>query len=206
MGSCPTQLSLTISLWTHTMNRCTPGHALSAHTAVSRLMRKHGAASKLTHPPRGAWHQAMRVIFGITPGMLSFTLPVLAALCLTCGTALAQTGSLSNASASAAARVNTSLQRTFPTKAMRAQMTVLNAHEITLDGTTVRLSPGSIIRTTANALVVSGGLIGQTFVVNYTTDTMGQAHEIWILTATEAAEKRAGSDGMTPPNAVSGER
>ena len=74
------------------------------------------------------------------------------------------------------------MQRTFPPKAMRAQMTVVNAHAVTLNGTTVRLSPGSIIRTTTNGLVVSGGLIGQTFVVNYTTDTLGQAHEIWILT------------------------
>ena len=163
------------------MNRCNPGHLSVDHTTAN-------------------WHRAF------TSGVLPSLLPVWTALCLTCGTAYAQTGSPSNASASALARMNTPLQRTFPPKAMRAQMTVVNAHEITLNGTGVRLSPGSIIRTTTNALVVSGGLIGQSFVVNYTTDTMGQAHEIWILTATEAAEKRAGSDGMTTTNVINGER
>jgi hypothetical protein len=76
---------------------------------------------------------------------------------------------------------------------------------VTLNGTTVRLSPGSIIRTTTNALVVSGGLVGQSFVVNYTTDTLGQAHEIWILTSTEAADKRAGRDGVTTTHIINGE-
>lgn len=162
------------------MNRCTPDHLRVAHTT------------------------ALRHIF--TPGMLSSVLPVWTALCLTCCTAFAQTDSLSNASASALARMNTPLQRTFPPKAMRAQMTVVNAHEVTLNGTGVRLSPGSIIRSTTNGLLVSGGLIGQSFVVNYTTDTLGQAHEIWILTATEAAEKRVGSDGMATTNVINGER
>jgi len=163
------------------MNRCTPGHPHVDRTSV----RRHTA---------------------FTSGVLSFALPAWVALSLVGTTAMAQTGSLSNASASALARMNTPLQRTFPPKAMRAQMTVVNAHEVTLNGTTVRLSPGSIIRTTTNGLVVSGGLIGQTFVVNYTTDTLGQAHEIWILTTHEAAEKRAGSDGMTTTNVVSEER
>ena len=160
------------------MNRCTPSQPLLTHTPIHRL----------------------------TYGLHMLALPLAVALSLTCNIGMAQTGSLGNASASAVARLNTPLQRTFPPKARRAEMTVLNAHEITLNGNAMRLSPGSMIRSTSNALVVSGGLIGQTFVVNYTTDTMGQAHEIWILTASEAADKRAGSEGMATGNASTGER
>ena len=95
-------------------------------------------------------------------------------------------------------------KRVFPANALRAQMVVVNAHEVTLNGTTTRLAPGSRIRTAANALVVSGGLVGQSFVVNYTRDSLGQAHEVWILNAAEAADRRAGSEGMFTTNVVSG--
>ena len=181
MGKPPAQPALTFSLWTHTMNRCKTGCIPPATAANSQTL-------------------------ACSPALSAFVSVAVAALGLTCGAAMAQTGPASNASASALARMNTPMQRTFPAKAMRASMTVLNAHEVALNGTPRRLSPGSIIRTTTNAIVVSGGLVGQTFVVNYTTDTMGQAHEIWILTAHEATERRAGSDGMAPPNATTGER
>ena len=95
-------------------------------------------------------------------------------------------------------------KRVFPANALRAQMVVVNAHEVTLNGATTRLSPGSRIRTPANALTVSGGLVGQSFVVNYTRDSLGQAHEVWILNAAEAADRRTGSEGMFTTNVVSG--
>ena len=160
------------------MNRCTAGQPLLTPTPAHRN----------------------------TANLHRLALPVALALSLPCNIGMAQTDSISNASASAVARMNTPLQRTFPPKARRAQMTVLNAREITLNDNAVRLSPGSMIRSTSNALVVSGGLIGQTFVVNYTTDTMGQAHEIWILTAAEAADKRAGSESMATTNMSTGDR
>ena len=94
-------------------------------------------------------------------------------------------------------------KRPFPAHAMRAHMVVVNAHEVTLNGKLTRLAPGSRIRTPANALVVSGGLVGQGFVVNYTRDSLGQAHEIWLLNAAEAADRRPGSEGMTSSNIVS---
>ncbi len=79
-------------------------------------------------------------------------------------------------------------------------MTVLNAHEVSINGTTTRLSPGSRIRATTNALVVSGNLVGQSFVVNLVRDTMGQVHEVWILNAAEAAERRPGMEGTSTSN------
>jgi len=95
-------------------------------------------------------------------------------------------------------------KRPFPDHALRAHMVVVNAHEVTLNGTLTRLAPGSRIRTASNALTVSGGLVGQSFVVNYTRDSMGQAHEIWVLNAAEAADRRAGSEHMVITNIVSG--
>ena len=94
-------------------------------------------------------------------------------------------------------------KRAFPPHAMRALMVVVNAHEVTLNGKLTRLAPGSRIHTTGNALVVSGGLVGQSFVVNYTRDSLGQAHDIWLLNAAEAADRRPGSEGMTTSNIVS---
>ena len=77
-------------------------------------------------------------------------------------------------------------KRVFPPNAARAQMVVINAHEVTLNGTLTRLSPGSRIRTPTNAVTVSGGLIGQSFAVRHTRDSLGQAHDIWILNPSEA--------------------
>jgi hypothetical protein len=95
-------------------------------------------------------------------------------------------------------------KRPFPAQALRAQMVVINAHEVALNGKPTRLSPGARIRTATNALVVSGGLVGQRFVVNYTRDSLGQAHEIWILNAAEAADPRTGHDDMSSSNILSG--
>ncbi len=95
-------------------------------------------------------------------------------------------------------------KRQFPPSAQRAQMVVLNVHEVSVNGKTTRLSPGSRIRTPTNALVPSARLVGQTLVVNHTRDTMGQVHEVWILNDAEAAERRPGADGMSTSNVTSG--
>ncbi|MBA4255522.1 MAG: hypothetical protein C0445_06570 [Polaromonas sp.] len=95
-------------------------------------------------------------------------------------------------------------KRQFPPSAQRAQMVVLNVHEVSINGKTTRLSPGSRIRTPANALVPSASLVGQTLVVNHTRDTLGQVHEVWILNDAEAAERRPGADGMSSSNLTSG--
>ena len=121
-------------------------------------------------------------------------------------TAWSQTGLADPATASTVAQLHAPLPRTFPPKAMRAEMTVINTQEVQLNGKRVRLSPGSRIRSAHNALLVSGSLLGQTFVVNYTTDTLGQAHEIWILTAAEAAQRRAGSEAMQTTRPTVGEQ
>lgn len=100
------------------------------------------------------------------------------------------------------AKVNTPLVRPFPPNTRRAQMTVLNAWEVTLNGTRVRLAPGARIRSTTNAILLSSSVAGQSFLVNYTLDTLGQPLEIWVLTEAEAAQRLPGSEGVTTTNIV----
>ncbi len=144
------------------------------------------------------WFSHLRLVL---PGLTTPVMMTLSAITLAPSTLLAQS---SGASAGAQAYAAPAPQRTFPAKARRGELTVINAHEVTIDGRTMRLSPGSTIRSTSNALVVTGPLIGQTFNVNYTTDTMGQAHEIWILSPVEMARKPAGHTHTPPASAPGG--
>jgi hypothetical protein len=82
------------------------------------------------------------------------------------------------------------LKRPFPPHALRGNLIVTAPPEVTLDGRADRLSPGARIRNTQNTIALSGSLVGQELVVNYARDAAGLLHEVWILTETEAAEKR----------------
>jgi hypothetical protein len=42
-------------------------------------------------------------------------------------------------------------------------------------------------------LTMSGSLLGQELTVNYVRESSGLIHEVWILSADEAREKRAGT-------------
>ena len=80
--------------------------------------------------------------------------------------------------------------RTFPPSALRATLVVQHPPHITLNGKPAQLSPGARIKDWNNQLVLSASLVGQPVVVNYTTEPHGAVHEVWILHAAEAAEKR----------------
>ena len=81
--------------------------------------------------------------------------------------------------------------RTFPTSALRGTMVVTAPPEIVMDGVSARLSPGARIRNQQNTMVLSGMLLGQELVVNYTRESHGLVHEVWILTDAEIAQERA---------------
>ena len=83
--------------------------------------------------------------------------------------------------------------RQFPAAARRGELVVLAPPAITLDGKDDRLSVGSRIRDTNNLLVMSGALVNQKLLVNYTRESAGNVHEVWILNSEEAREKRPGS-------------
>ena len=82
--------------------------------------------------------------------------------------------------------------RNFPKAALRAVLVVRAPPEISLNGKADRLSPGARIRNLNNNYVLSGNLLGQELLVNYTRDSSGQVHDVWILNPEEAKEKRAG--------------
>ncbi len=79
--------------------------------------------------------------------------------------------------------------RSFPPKALRGTMVVRQAPEIVLDGKADRLSPGARIRGPQNEFLMSSVLTGQEFVVNYTRESFGGVHEVWILTPAEQKQK-----------------
>ena len=80
--------------------------------------------------------------------------------------------------------------RTFPASALRGTLVVTQPPVITMDGKTTQLSPGARIKGPNNMLVLSGSIVGQQVLVNYTVEPQGMVHDVWILTEAEAAEKR----------------
>ena len=76
-------------------------------------------------------------------------------------------------------------------------MEVQSGHSILINGAAERLSPGSRIRGVNNMLVMSGQMVGQKVLVNYTRDTQGAVHQVWILNNLEARQERAGMEPTT---------
>jgi hypothetical protein len=81
------------------------------------------------------------------------------------------------------------MNRPFPANALRGDIVVVQPPEILLNGRAARLAPGSRIRDENNLMQVSGGLLGQRLVVNYTLDTLGLVMDVWVLTAEERSRK-----------------
>lgn len=78
------------------------------------------------------------------------------------------------------------VQRNFPATALRGELTVVNPPEVVLNGQPARLAPGARIKGGSNLLVMSGAIVGQKLVVNYTVDTYGLVKDVWLLRADEA--------------------
>ncbi len=78
-------------------------------------------------------------------------------------------------------------QRHFPGNALRGAFIVVNPSQASLNGDPVALAPGLRIHGQNNLLEMSGALIGARLLVNYTLDTGGAIHEVWVLTPDEAA-------------------
>ena len=81
--------------------------------------------------------------------------------------------------------------REFPVAALRGTLVVTAPPVVSLDGQTDKLSPSARIRAENNMIALSGSLVGQPLVVNYTRDAAGLLNEVWVLTAQEARLKRA---------------
>jgi len=84
--------------------------------------------------------------------------------------------------------------RQFPPAAQRGSLAVTTPPDVLLNGTPERLAPGARIRSVTNSLVMSGSLVGQTYIVNYVREKQGLIQEVWLLTQAEVAEKRSGME------------
>ena len=89
----------------------------------------------------------------------------------------------------AAAAMPCAAQRTFPQTALRGELVVVAPPDVQLNGKAARLAPGARIRNETNMVQLSGTLIGQKRIVNYTLDPLGHVHDVWILTPPEAAKQ-----------------
>jgi hypothetical protein len=77
-------------------------------------------------------------------------------------------------------------QRVFEASALRGELIVKAPPEALLNGKPVRLAPGSRIRNQQNLITLSGALLEQKMLVNYTLDGMGLVRDVWVLTEEEA--------------------
>jgi hypothetical protein len=84
-----------------------------------------------------------------------------------------------------AAAVPAHAQRVFNADVLRGELQLTNPPEAQLNGGPIRLSPGARIRNRANLIQLSGSLLGQKLLVNYTLDPAGDLFEVWILTDDE---------------------
>ena len=73
-------------------------------------------------------------------------------------------------------------ERNFPQNALRGQLSFGSIPpEAVLNEVKTRLAPGARIFGQNNMMVMSDTLRGQTFVVHYTRDLLGQPKDIWLL-------------------------
>jgi hypothetical protein len=79
--------------------------------------------------------------------------------------------------------------RHFPATALRGQLQFLMPPLVQVNGAPARLAPGARIRGTDNLLILSGTLVGQTTIADYTIDPLGQLHDVWLLSPDEAAKQ-----------------
>lgn len=79
--------------------------------------------------------------------------------------------------------------RNFPANALRGELVVTQPPVVLLNGQPSRLAPGARILDTQNLLQLSGALVGQRLIVNYTHDANGQPLQVWVLTPQERANR-----------------
>jgi hypothetical protein len=81
------------------------------------------------------------------------------------------------------------VQRNFPAAALRGEISFGQPPEVLVNGKPARLAPAARIRGLNNLLVMSGALMGQRVVVNYSLDPLGLVQDVWILTDAERAKQ-----------------
>jgi hypothetical protein len=79
--------------------------------------------------------------------------------------------------------------RNFSAQALRGELVIVQPPQALLNGQPVQLAPGARIRDQNNLVQLSGSLVNQRFVVNYTRDLSGHLLDVWLLTPEERARQ-----------------
>ena len=80
--------------------------------------------------------------------------------------------------------------RQIPDTAQRGVIRHIQSLLVSIDGTTISLSPGANIRDTSNLIIVPTALPPGGVLADYLLDVNGQIHRVWLLTPQEAAIPR----------------
>lgn len=79
------------------------------------------------------------------------------------------------------------IPRRFPRQALRGEMGFAAYPELLLNGKPARLAPGARVKDANNLAVIPSQVQGLKYIVNYTLDTSGFVHDVWILRPDEIA-------------------
>ncbi len=82
------------------------------------------------------------------------------------------------------------VHRPFPAYALRGELVVLQAPDVSLNGQAARLAPGARLRGDTHLLLQPASVAGQKLLVHYTVEqTSGLLMEVWVLNPAEQANK-----------------
>ncbi|MDC8783962.1 hypothetical protein [Roseateles koreensis] len=79
--------------------------------------------------------------------------------------------------------------RSFPANALRGELVVAQAPDVSLNGQAARLAPGARLRGDTQMLLQPASVSGQKLTVNYTLDPNGMLLDVWVLNTVELANK-----------------
>jgi hypothetical protein len=79
--------------------------------------------------------------------------------------------------------------RPFTKQTLRGELVIQQTPDVTLNGKSARMAPGSRLRGDNNLLLQPASVAGQKLVVHYTVDSFGLLMDIWVLNGAELANK-----------------
>jgi hypothetical protein len=82
------------------------------------------------------------------------------------------------------------LMRRFPRNALRGEIAFIGFPQIALNGQSAQLAPGGRVKDATNQVAMPGALIGNRYIVNFTVDSSGLVHDVWILRPDEIATQQ----------------
>jgi hypothetical protein len=85
------------------------------------------------------------------------------------------------------------LGRSVPDSAKRGYLQHVTEMGVTVDGKSMTLAPGAVIRDQKNLIVVPAAVPREGALADYVEDKNGQLYRVWLLTPEESAKPRKAS-------------